>query len=125
MFSIDPGTKHLGLVIFLDDYYLNSHTIYDRDRFIEKIRIYINALQGNNLNPLKLIFKFGKGIMPITLNLIEQIFIKFTTDNGFDLVIRRILGHHVIDADRPVKEAAEISVSQSRGDLEIKLFSQV
>ncbi|MFW9899780.1 MAG: hypothetical protein ACFFDY_00655 [Candidatus Thorarchaeota archaeon] len=75
MFSIDPGTKHLGIVIYLNDFYLNSHTIYIRDRFIEKIRIYINALQENNSNPLKLTFKFGRGIMPITLNLIEQLFI--------------------------------------------------
>ena len=53
VFSIDPGTKHLGLVIFLDDYYLNSHTIFEKDRLIERIRIYINALQENNPNPLK------------------------------------------------------------------------
>lgn len=75
MFSIDPGTKHLGIVIYLNDFYLNSHTIYIRDRLIKKIRIYINALQENNSNPLKLTFKFGRGIMPITLNLIEQLFI--------------------------------------------------
>jgi hypothetical protein len=77
VFSIDPGTKHLGLVIYLDDYYLISHTILEKDTLIEKIRIYINALQENNPNPLKLIFKFGIGIMPITLNLVEQIFNNF------------------------------------------------
>ena len=75
MFSIDPGTKHLGIVIYLNDFYLNSHTIYIRNRFIEKVRTYISALQKNNSNPLKLTFKFGRGIMPITLNLIEQLFI--------------------------------------------------
>jgi hypothetical protein len=75
VFSVDPGTKNLGLVIYLDDFYLSSHTIYDRDRFIEKIRIYINALQESNPDPLNLIFKFGRGIMPITIILIEQIYI--------------------------------------------------
>ena len=55
VFSIDPGTKHIGLVIFLDDYYLISHTILEKERLVEKIRIYINALQETNLNPLKLI----------------------------------------------------------------------
>lgn len=81
VFSIDPGTKHLGLVIFLDDFYLNSHTIYEVDSFIEKIKVYINALQESNSNPLKLVFKFGKGIMPITLKLIEQIFKNFNSEN--------------------------------------------
>jgi hypothetical protein len=74
IFSVDPGARHLGLVIFLDDYYLNSHTIFEKDRFIEKIRTYINALQGSNTNPLKLVFKIGKGIMSVTLNLIDQLF---------------------------------------------------
>ena len=80
VFSIDPGTKHLGLVIFLDDYYLNSHTIFEIDSFIEKIKVYINALQETNPNPLKLIFKFGRGIMKITLKLIEQIFKNFNNE---------------------------------------------
>lgn len=77
VFSIDPGTKHSGLVIFLDDFYLNSHTIFEKNNLIEKIRIYVNALQKNNPNQLKLVFKFGRGIIPITLKLIEQIFINF------------------------------------------------
>ncbi|MBA7687530.1 hypothetical protein ES703_95994 [subsurface metagenome] len=72
IFSIDPGTKHLGLVIFLDDYYLNSHTIYDYDKLINIIQTYFFALQEGNPNPLKLIFKFGRGIMPITQKLIEE-----------------------------------------------------
>ncbi len=80
IFSIDPGTKHLGLVIFLDDYYLNSHTIYDYDKLINIIQTYFFALQEGNPNPLKLIFKFGRGIMPITQKLIEEIFKNFNKE---------------------------------------------
>ncbi|MFX0003160.1 MAG: hypothetical protein ACFE9J_06715 [Candidatus Hermodarchaeota archaeon] len=80
VFSIDPGTKYLGLVIFLDDYYLNSHTIFERDRFIEKVKVYVNALQEANPIPIQLVFKFGRGTMPITLNLIEQLFRTFKKD---------------------------------------------
>ncbi|MFX1570348.1 MAG: hypothetical protein ACFFCV_18460 [Promethearchaeota archaeon] len=86
MFSIDPGTKHLGLVIYLNDFYLNSHTIYNRERFIEKVRMYIKALQETNSIPLKLIFKFGKGIMPITQNLIQQLFINIK-ENSFRIIL--------------------------------------
>jgi hypothetical protein len=78
IFSIDPGTKHFGLVIFLDDYYLNSHTFYEKDKLIKKVWIYINALQEDNPNQLKFFFKFGRGIMSITIKLIEQIFQNFT-----------------------------------------------
>ena len=85
VFSIDPGTKHLGLVIFLDDYYLNSHTIFEKNKLIEKIRIYINALQENNPNQLKLVFKFGRGLIPIILKLIEQVF------KNFDKNLLRVL----------------------------------
>jgi hypothetical protein len=77
IFSIDPGTKHFGLVVFLDDYYLNSHTIYEKDILIKKVWLYINALQEGNPNQLKLFFKFGRGIMSITIMLIEQIFQNF------------------------------------------------
>lgn len=73
-FSIDPGTKHIGLVVFLDDYFLISHTIYDKEDLIKKLKKYIEFLQNDDQSLLKLNFKFGRGVVPITLNLVSQIF---------------------------------------------------
>jgi len=73
-FSIDPGTKHIGLVVFLDDYFLSSYTIYDKKDLIKKLKQYIEFLQNDDQSLLKLNFKFGRGVVPITLNLVSQIF---------------------------------------------------
>ncbi|MFX0040622.1 MAG: hypothetical protein ACFFCY_11270 [Promethearchaeota archaeon] len=120
IFSIDPGTKHLGLVIFLDDYYLNSHTIFEKDRFIEVIRRYVNALQENNQNPFKLIFKFGGGIIPITINLIEQLFKNFKKESFKLLLIdeARTSKYRIRDESRkkiPKDEAAALIISLRDG----------
>ncbi len=120
VFSIDPGTKHLGLVIFLDDYYLNSHTIYEIDSFIEKIKVYINALQESNPNPLKFVFKFGKGIMPITLKLIEQVFRHFNSENLRVLVVdeSKTSKYKIRDENKkkiPKDEAAALIISLREG----------
>jgi hypothetical protein len=72
-FSIDPGSKRIGMVVFLDDYYLISHTFLDTKTFIEHINNYINCFQNDVPNLSKLIFKFGSGVLPLTLNLINKI----------------------------------------------------
>ena len=77
IFSIDPGTKHIGIVIFLDDYYLNSHTVYDKAALIKTVKDYVNSLQKNNQNLIELIFKFGRGVLPITNDLINRIYKTF------------------------------------------------
>ncbi|MFX1420602.1 MAG: hypothetical protein ACFE9N_17025, partial [Promethearchaeota archaeon] len=51
VFSIDPGTKHLGLVVFLDDYYLRSHTFYEKHNLIKKIQMYVNTFKEGITNP--------------------------------------------------------------------------
>ncbi|MFX1320313.1 MAG: hypothetical protein ACFFAQ_01595 [Promethearchaeota archaeon] len=73
-FSIDPGTKYIGMVVFLDDYYLTSQTIYDKKVFIMVIRDYVDCFQKNNPKLLRLNFKFGRGILQITINLIKEIY---------------------------------------------------
>ena len=73
VFSIDPGSKKIGMVVFLDDYYLVSHTFYDREGIITTVKDYINCFQLDNPNPLKLTFKFGSGLLPMTIELIEGI----------------------------------------------------
>ncbi len=76
IFSIDPGTKHIGLLIYLDDYYLNSHTIYNKEDLIIKIKDYVQGLQKTD-DLISLKFKFGKGILPMTRNLINSIYSLF------------------------------------------------
>ena len=120
VFSIDPGTKHLGLVIYLDDFYLISHTIIEKDELIEKIRIYINALQENNPNPLRLIFKFGRGIMPITVKIIEQIFRDFNREELSILLIdeSKTSKYKIRDETKrkiPKDEAAALIISLREG----------
>ena len=73
IFSIDPGTKHIGLLIYLDDYYLNSHTIYNKEDLIIKIKDYVQGLQKTD-DIISLKFKFGKGVLPMTINLINSIY---------------------------------------------------
>ncbi len=73
-FSIDPGTKHMGLVVFLDDYFLISHTIYNKKDLIKKLKDYVEYLQTVDKSSLKLNFKFGKGVLPLTHHLVSQIF---------------------------------------------------
>jgi len=72
-FSIDPG-KRIGLMIFLDDFYLDSYCCYQKKDLINEIRTHINLFQKNNPNLMKLIFKFGRGVISITFDLVEKIF---------------------------------------------------
>lgn len=76
VFSIDPGSKHLGLAVFLDGFYLNSHTLYSDEDLLNKIEIYIKVLQKVNQKSLNLIFKFGSGILSLNSRLLEKIYHK-------------------------------------------------
>jgi hypothetical protein len=74
IFTIDPGTKHLGLVIFLDGYFLISYTIYEKKDLIEKAKEYVAALQENSTELLNLNFKLGTGVRSICIDLINTIY---------------------------------------------------
>ena len=87
IFSIDPGLKQIGLVVFLDDYYLFSHTIYNRTELIDLIKSYIECFQINNPNILNLTFKFGSGVIALTLKLIEQIIDAFQSRNNMKIYL--------------------------------------
>ena len=86
-FSIDPGTKYIGMVVFLDDYYLTSQTIYDKKAFIMVIRDYVDCFQKNNPKLLRLNFKFGRGILQITINLIKEIYRVFKNRSHLNLYL--------------------------------------
>ncbi|MFX1325795.1 MAG: hypothetical protein ACFE8N_12650 [Promethearchaeota archaeon] len=86
-FSIDPGSKKIGMVVLLDDYYLISHTFLNTDTFIDSIRSYINCFQKDGQDLSKLTFKFGSGVIPLTLNLIKIIFETFQKRKNFKIFL--------------------------------------
>ena len=75
-FSIDPGKK-LGLMVFLDDYYLDSYCCFETSDFFAIIQKYINAFDEDNPSLMKLNFKLGRGVLDITYDLVKQIYIMF------------------------------------------------
>ena len=76
-FVVDPGTKRIGIVIFLDDYYLISYTIYNKSEFLSLIKNIVDCFQKDNPSLIKLNFKFGRGIYQITIDLVKNIYQAF------------------------------------------------
>jgi len=74
LFSIDPGTKQIGIVIFLDDMFLISHTIFDKSKFLDFIVDKVNCFQNDNPSLMNLEFKFGSGVLPLTIELLNEIY---------------------------------------------------
>lgn len=72
-FSIDPGKK-FGLMIFLDDYYLNSYCCFEINEIITIIKQYFETFQDDNQEMMFLEFKLGRGVLPITYHLVKQIY---------------------------------------------------
>jgi len=75
-FSIDPGKK-LGLMVFLDDYYLDSYCCFEKSDFFAIIYKYIAIFEEDNPILIKLIFKLGRGVLDITYDLVKQIYTMF------------------------------------------------
>ncbi len=75
-FSIDPGKK-LGLMVFLDDYYLDSYCCFDKSYFFAIIQKYIAVFDYDNPTLMKLNFKLGRGVLDITYDLVKQIYVLF------------------------------------------------
>jgi len=75
-FSIDPGKK-LGLMVFLDDYYLDSYCCFEINDFFAIIQKYIDIFEEDNQALMKLSFKLGRGVLNITYDLVKQIYIIF------------------------------------------------
>jgi hypothetical protein len=73
LFSIDPGTKHFGLVVFLDDYYLASYTFSEKEDLLQKIEAFSKNLQINDMETTSLKIKIGSGIIPMTIDLIKSL----------------------------------------------------
>ncbi|MBY9008839.1 MAG: hypothetical protein KGD74_03125 [Candidatus Lokiarchaeota archaeon] len=79
-FSIDPGKK-LGLMVFLDDYYLDSYCCFENSDFFAIIKKNIDTFEGDNPALMKLSFKLGRGVLDITYDLVKQIYTLFQNRN--------------------------------------------
>ncbi len=75
-FSIDPGKK-LGLMVFLDDYYLDSYCCFENTDFFAIIQKYTSVFEEDNPTLMKLNFKLGRGVLDITYDLVKQIYSMF------------------------------------------------
>jgi len=75
-FSIDPGKK-LGLMVFLDDFFLDSFCCFENSDFFAIIHKYIAGFEEDNPTLMKLNFKLGRGVLDITYDLVKQIYVKF------------------------------------------------
>jgi len=80
-FSIDPGTKYIGIATFLDDYFLESKTFYTTEDVITYILKISNLLQFNDSNTLDLEFKFGRGILSLSYEFLKNLFCKMRNKN--------------------------------------------
>ncbi|MCJ7650640.1 MAG: hypothetical protein MUP85_18675, partial [Candidatus Lokiarchaeota archaeon] len=78
LFSIDPGLNHIGIVVFLDDYFFDSSTLTDKSKVINYIKKYVDSIQQDNTNPLSLDIKFGKGLLETTQDLVNCAFSTFS-----------------------------------------------
>jgi len=74
-FSIDPGKK-IGLMIFLDDFFLDSYCCFKELDLIHILEEYVAYFRSKNEN-LWLNFKFGIGVISVTHNLVKRIFSKY------------------------------------------------
>jgi len=77
IFSIDPGSSKIGLVVILDNYFLHSHTFYELALLMKKIKQYRNAIKELAHERLNVVFKVGIGVLPLTKGLIKSIFQNF------------------------------------------------
>jgi hypothetical protein len=71
-FSIDPGYK-IGLMIFLDGFYLDSYCCFKQLELIKKLETFISYFKSKN-NSLRLNFKFGIGVISIAYKLVDIVF---------------------------------------------------
>jgi len=78
LFSIDPGLNHIGIVVFLDDYFLDSSTLTENSQVITYIKKYVDSIQQDNSNPLNLDIKFGRGLLETTQDLVNLALLTFS-----------------------------------------------
>ncbi len=90
-FSIDPGTKRFGLCTFVNDYFLNSHTLFNRRALINQINLYIQAIRNyqDKNKYISYTFKIGRGmgVLTTTKEIIKSIFHLFEDEKDVDIYL--------------------------------------
>ncbi|MHA2268937.1 MAG: hypothetical protein ACXAB8_14160 [Promethearchaeota archaeon] len=112
LFSIDPGTRKIGVAVFLDDNYLQSHTIYNREEFIGVINDYILSFQKRHSDPIRFIFKFGRGVISITIHLLNLVYETFRTGKTMETFLvdeSRTSKIKIKDSKKQVRTKHEVS----------------
>ncbi len=86
LFSIDPG-KTVGLIVFLDGHYFYSKTFYTNDDLLANVNQCVEYIGENSKDTLHIIFKFGRGVLTLTLELIREIYDQFQEKQQKDIKI--------------------------------------
>jgi len=85
-FSIDPGKK-LGLMIFLDDFYLESYCCFEKIDLLKIINKYIETLQEDNPTLMDINFKIGRGVLTIAYDIVKEIYRFFHGKNNLKVYL--------------------------------------
>lgn len=101
-FSIDPG-KRLGLMIFLDDFYLVSYCCLEKNILFKFINKHIETFQEDNPRLMDINFKLGRGVLTIAFDLVKEIYSFFHDRNNLKV--------HLIDEFR----SSKIRFSREKG----------
>ena len=101
-FSIDPG-KRLGLMIFLDDFYLESYCCLEKNVLLKFINKHIETFQDDNPSLIDINFKLGRGVLTIAFDLVKEIYSLFHDRNNLKV--------HLIDEFR----SSKIRLSREKG----------
>ncbi|TXT55059.1 MAG: hypothetical protein BAJALOKI1v1_2080003 [Promethearchaeota archaeon] len=77
LFSIDPGDT-IGLAVFLDGTFFYSQTFFAKTNLISNIKKCVEKIdEEDHKNEIQLLFKVGRGVLPLTLELINTIYDTF------------------------------------------------
>lgn len=123
-FSIDPGNRS-GLVVFLDDYYLISHCCFETRDLIKKIKNYTQYFQKDNPDPMKLVLKFGRGVLSLTRDLVDKIYSIFSDEKDIRILLidefksSKIKIHNVDTENKISKDEASALVLALRDGIEV------
>jgi len=135
-FAIDPGNK-CGLIVFLDDYYLISHCCFEKRDLLNKIKHYIKYFQKDNPHLLEVSLKFGRGVLPVTQDLVQQIYHLFNETKNMKILLidefksSKIKIKHKIKDKKISKDEASALILALRDGIEINqdnyiaIFNQI
>ncbi len=73
IFSIDPGTIHYGLVIFLDGFFIYSSTFNKKENLIKKVKDFSDSLQESTKELISIKIKIGSGVINTAPDLLKTI----------------------------------------------------